>query len=359
MDFSQTPFIVIWETTRACDLACRHCRATAQPTPLPGELTTEEGYDLINQVADMGASVMVFSGGDPLTRADLASLIRHAKRRGLRVGTIPAATPRLTRTAVQALKDAGLDQMALSLDFSTAQAYDGFRGVEGAFARIMDAAAWAHEVSLPLQLNTVMMAGNFHDVDRLIELVRRLGIVFWEVFFLVPVGRGSALQGLTAHQYEAVFEKLYALSQRVSFTIKVTEGMHYRRYMAQQRVEERHRAGRPAERPVHRGPTHGSIGTSAQTVNAGKGHVFVSSTGEVCPSGFLPLPIGNIRQTALASLYRTHPLFRRLRDPDLLKGRCGRCEFRRLCGGSRARAFAMTGDYLAEDPCCAYLADVP
>jgi radical SAM protein len=347
MDFSQTPFIVIWETTQACDLACVHCRAEAQPAPLPGELTPSEGLALLDQIAELDAAICVLSGGDPLKRQDLLTLIRHGKQRGLRMGTIPAATPRLTEAVVRDLKAAGLDQMALSLDFSTAEAHDRFRGVAGAFAKVMEAAGWAHRASLPLQLNTVISAMNLHDLDALIALVQRLGIVFWEVFFLVPVGRGSAVPALTASQHEDAFAKLYALSLTAPFIIKVTEAMQYRRYRLQRQRAE------GIVPPSPNGHAR-QIGVSAQVVNAGKGHVFISSVGEVCPSGFLPLSVGNIRQTPLAQLYRDAPLMRRLRDPDQLKGRCGCCEFRMICGGSRARAYAMTGDYLAEDPSCAY-----
>ncbi|MBI4353849.1 MAG: TIGR04053 family radical SAM/SPASM domain-containing protein [Candidatus Omnitrophica bacterium] len=349
MNFDGSPFIVIWETTQACDLACAHCRAEAQPLPLPGELTPHEGLNLIDQIAALDAKICVLSGGDPLKRSDLTALIRHGKQRGLRMGTIPAATPRLTESVVRDLKAAGLDQMALSLDFSAAEAHDRFRGVEGAFAKVIEAVDWAHRASLPLQINTVVSALNVRDLDGLIALVQRLGIVFWEVFFLVPVGRGNAVPGLAASQYEEVFARLYTLSRTVPFLIKVTEGMHYRRFCLQrQRAEGFATPSRNGYGP------HGSIGISPQSVNAGKGHVFISSVGDVYPSGFLPLSVGNIRQSSLAQLYREAPVMHELRQPNRLKGRCGVCEFRTICGGSRARAYALTGDYLAEDPSCTY-----
>ena len=376
LDFNQQPFIVIWETTRACDLACVHCRATAQPDPLPGELTAAEGRDLVDQVAAMGTSVLVFSGGDPLKRADLCELVRHAKRVGLRVGTIPAATPRLTREAVFALKEAGLDQIAFSLDASTADAHDRVRRVPGTFAKVTEAIGWVHDAGIPLQINTVISAANVNELEQIIALVSRLEIVFWEVFFLVPVGRGVDVAGLSAPQYEQVFAVLYDLSRRAPFVIKVTEALHYRRYLVQRQTQERCTGRAQAATTTEHGsrasaygagpdmlPTmgrhwergHGAIGLSPQTVNAGKGHLFVSCTGDVYPSGFLPRTAGNIRQTSLATLYRDAPLFRELRTPNLLRGRCGVCEFRTICGGSRARAYATTGDYLAEDPCCAHV----
>ncbi len=359
MDFNRAPFIVIWETTQACDLTCVHCRAKAQPLPLPGELSREEGLALLDEIADMGAKVCVLSGGDPLKRVDLLDFVRHGKSKGLRMATIPAASPLLTRDVVQALKDAGLDQMALSLDFSTAEAHDRFRGAPGAFDRVMEAVGWAHEVGLPVQINTVISAQNLHDVDQILVLVSRLGIVFWEVFFLVPIGRGAVVQGLTAEQYETVFATLYALEQTVPFVVKATEAFQYHRYRLQRQMEApQESAAHPVINRWHGHGPGGSIGRSREPVNAGKGHCFVSSTGEVYPSGFLPVPVGNIRDHRLGELYRTAPVLRELRDPELLKGRCGTCEFRPVCGGSRPRAYAPTGDYLAEDPCCAYIPHV-
>lgn len=359
VDFNQAPFIVIWETTRACDLACRHCRAEAQPEALPGELTLAEGLDLVDQVAAMGTPVLVFSGGDPLKRQDLPALIRHGKARGLRVGTIPAATPLLTQTVVQELKAAGLDQMALSLDAPTAMQHDRFRGVSGAFAQTMAAVEWAHAAGLPLQINTVISASNFAVLEEMIALVQRLGIVFWEVFFLVPMGRGAQMAGLTPAQYEAAFARLWALERSASFLLKVTEGLHYRRFCLEQHAAG---AGPRPEQPVRRASAGGpapqmraAITRASQTVNAGRGHCFVAFNGDIYPSGFLPVAAGNIRSVRLVTVYQEAPLFRALRDAARLKGRCGVCEYREVCGGSRARAFAVTGDYLAEEPCCAYV----
>ncbi len=363
MDFNQAPFIVIWETTQACDLACVHCRAKAQPLPLPGELSHEEGRALLDEIAGMGTKVCVLSGGDPLKRADLLDLIRHGKSRRLRMATIPAATPLLTRDVVQALKDAGLDQMALSLDASTPEAHDRFRGVDGAFQKTMEALCWAHETQLPVQINTVMSQHNFDEVDQLIELVQRLGVVFWEVFFLVPVGRGADIPGLSAEQYEQVFAKLYHVARSAPFIVKVTEALHFRRYYYERRLQELgidpqqltwDGVELPPELRQFEGP-RGSIGQAPQAVNAGKGFVFVAYNGEVYPSGFLPLSAGNVRITPLRAIYQTSPLFQALRDPNCLKGRCGACEYRAICGGSRSRAYAVSGDPLAEEPCCAYL----
>ena len=359
VDFAQAPFLVIWETTQACDLSCTHCRASAQPLRHPDELNTREAEVLLADVAAMGTPVFVLSGGDPVKRPDLIPLIRTGKRLGLRMGTIPAATPALTEDLVRALKEAQLDQMALSLDFPGAEQHDAFRGVPGAFAQTMRAVEWAHTHELPLQINTTLSGASAPYLREMAALVERLGIVFWEVFFLVPVGRGEALGGLTPAQCEDLFEILYDIQKRARFVVKITEAPHYRRYVAQREAEL---AGAgpgdgllalPRLLQRSEGPGH-TIGLAPRGVNAGHGFAFVSHTGEVFPSGFLPLPDGNIRERPFSDIYRNGPLFRELRNPDALQGRCGRCEYRGICGGSRSRAYALTGSYLATDPWCGY-----
>ncbi len=352
VDFDQAPFLVIWETTQACELACRHCRASAQPDRHPGELTTAEGVQVLEQVAAMGTQIVVLSGGDPASRPDLVDLVRAGKGLGLRMATIPAATPRLGRDLLVRLKEVGLDQIAFSLDQPRAEWHDEFRRVPGAFAKTMDGVRWAHEVGLPLQINSTLCADTLPHLQEMSELVDRLGIVFWEVFFLVPMGRGAELSGLSAQQCEDAFALLHRVQSRNRFVVKVTEAPHYRRYAAQQEGP-----ARPTGRPDggHPGGHPNVIGLAHRGVNAGSGFLFVSHLGEVYPSGFLPIPCGNVRTTTLADAYRNSPLLQSLRDPDRLLGRCGRCEYRVLCGGSRSRAFALTGSPLETDPWCGYL----
>ena len=346
-DFDQAPLLVIWETTQACGLACRHCRASARPWRDPGELTTDEGLRLIDAVADMGTPLLILSGGDPLNRPDLARLVACGKARGLRMATIPAATEQLTYERVAELKAAGLDQIAFSLDFPRADLHDAFRCVPGAFERTVQAAGWARRLGLPLQINTTVCGETAPFLEEMADFVAKLGIVFWEVFFLVPMGRGTLVRGLKADECERLFEVLWRVESRGQFVLKVTEAPQYRRWVAQN--------GGPAAAPGGR-PTvaHAPIGLSPKAVNSGKGFLFVSHLGEIFPSGFLPLPVGSVRETSLADAYRQSRVFLDLRNPDWLKGRCGRCEFRATCGGSRARAFAITGDAAATDPWCAY-----
>jgi radical SAM protein len=360
VDFAVAPFLVIWETTQSCALACRHCRASARPWRDPLELTTDEGKRVITQVAEMGTPLIVLSGGDPVNRPDLPELIRHAKTVGLRVATIPAATECLTRELVFALKEAGLDQMALSLDFPRPELHDGFRGVPGAFARTLEAVQWAHEADLPLQINTTVCGDTAPYLAEMAEFVDTLGIVFWEVFFLVPTGRGSLLEGLAAEDCERIFDLLYRTQKKGTFVVKVTEAPHYRRHVAQRERRAAGERGRPASGVAmpamltrSEGPGH-TVGLAPRGVNSGNGFLFVSHRGEVFPSGFLPVCCGSVRTDDLAGVYRTHALFKALRAPERLRGRCGRCEYRDICGGSRSRAFGLTADPLASDPWCVY-----
>ncbi|HYU43008.1 MAG TPA: TIGR04053 family radical SAM/SPASM domain-containing protein [Vicinamibacteria bacterium] len=360
VDFQKAPFLVIWETTQACALACRHCRASARPGRDPLELTTDEGRRVVRQTAEMGTPLIVFSGGDPVSRPDLADLIAEGKACGLRTATIPAATDKLTADLVSRLKEAGLDQLALSLDFPDAALHDAFRGVPGAFEKTMRAVAWAHGVGLPLQINTTLCADTVPYLKRMAAFVETLGIVFWEVFFLVPTGRGSAMGGLRPEECERLFAVLHEVQEKSSFIVKVTEAPHYRRHVAQHVRHAAGHRGRPhgaVEMPslltTSEGPGH-TVGLAPRGVNAGNGFLFVSHRGEVFPSGFLPVAAGSVRERHLADIYRNAPLMRALREPHLLKGRCGYCEFRQICGGSRSRAFALTGDPFATDPWCAY-----
>lgn len=350
VDFNQAPLLVIWEVTRACALACRHCRASAIDVRHPDELTTDQGRALLHEIKTMGTPLVVLTGGDPLQRTDLEDLIRAGKAEGLRVGTIPAGTPRLTRERLASIRDAGVDQVAFSFDAPNAAKHDAFRQVQGSFDLTMQGAKWARELGIPIQVNTVFSNYNKDDFDAMAKLVEDLGIVFWEVFFLVPTGRGTELQACTAGEYEELFAKLYALSKRVDFVVKITEAQHYRRFTMQQQAKE------GGARTMPEGPfaRHGRIGASTKAVNSGRGFCFVDHVGEVCPSGFLPISAGNVKKDSITAIYRDSDLFRGLRDYSKLKGRCGICEFKNVCGGSRARAYALTGDIYAEDPYCAY-----
>ncbi|MES2222601.1 MAG: TIGR04053 family radical SAM/SPASM domain-containing protein [Acidobacteriota bacterium] len=352
IDFNQRPFIAIWEVTQACDLACVHCRASAQPNRHPMELSTDEGKHLIDQIAALKVPVFVLTGGDPIKRPDLFELISHARSVGVRVSLTPSATPLLTRDIVVRLKEAGLARLAVSMDGSSAETHDAFRGMSGSFARTLDAVRWANEVGLPVQINTTFSRRNITEIDSIVALMESLKITLWSVFFLVPTGRGKLNDLLSAEEFESIFAKIYALSKTASFDIKTTEAQHYRRYLLQQRVAER-KSGLVSSSAQER--SDDTIGRAPRGLNDGKGFVFISHKGEVFPSGFLPVAAGNVREQDLATIYRDSPLFRELRDTAKLGGKCGACEFKEICGGSRSRAYALTGNPFAEEPCCSYI----
>jgi len=282
------------------------------------------------------------------------------------VALTPSATPLLTREAIFKLKEAGLVRLGISLDGSTPEIHDAFRGLPGAWARTIQAIEWANEAGIPIQVHTTISRHNAHDLDNLCALFEKLAIVMWNVFFLVPVGRGQLSALLSGEEFEEVFGKIYELSHRVNFQIKTTEAMHYRRYLLQHNLEERrmghghpHNAGGGNAKGYEAGaPTSDAQTRTAswatRRVNDGKGFLFVSHVGNVYPSGFLPIHAGNVKETPLQEIYRNAPIFKSLRDTSKLEGKCGACEYKEICGGSRARAYAVTGDPLAQEPCCIY-----
>jgi radical SAM protein len=357
-NFAESPYIVIWEVTRACDLACKHCRAEAVTDRSPFELSTADGKRLMDQVRDFGSPLFVLTGGDPLKRPDITQLVAYGASIGLRMGMTPSGTPLMTEAVLRDLHAAGLSRLAVSLDGSTPAIHDAFRGVNGSWSWTIRMLEAAREIGLTTQVNTTVSLHNLEDFDALSSLMVRLGITLWSVFFLVPTGRARNGDVASADQFEHVFQRMYDLSRTAPFDIKSTAAPQYRRVILQRQVEER-RAGARSETPS---PLTAGIGFSladgvgrAKGVNDGDGFVFVSHTGAIYPSGFLPLPAGNVRRNHIVDVYRNSPLFRALRDRELLKGKCGVCEYRDVCGGSRARAYAVTGDYLEAEPFCAHI----
>jgi AdoMet-dependent heme synthase len=391
--FARSPFIAIWETTRACALACVHCRAAAIPRRDPGELTTDEGKALLDRIAAFGEPppLVVLTGGDPLRRPDIAELVAHGTRRGLTVSLTPSGTAAVTEDKLRALRDAGLARLAVSLDGAGAETHDAFRGVQGSHRYTLRIIERARALGLGLQINTTVCRRTVKELPALVEQVTDLGVLLWALFFLIPVGRAQADQGLTAGEIEEVLRWAADLQPRVPFGIKTTEAPHYHRVLGERAAPrglsaDRGSAGASPERvsadwgsagaisgppqmkslknetvaasPPHSPGPRTSGGRpsmrASRAVTDGNGFVFVDHRGDICPSGFLPLPTGNVRRDDLIAVYRGHPLFVALRDPARLGGRCGRCEWRERCGGSRARAYALTGNPLAEDPGCVH-----
>lgn len=358
LDLNEAPYVVIWETTQACDLACKHCRAEAVPERHPNELTTDEARTLMRRVREFGPVVFVLSGGDLLKRDDTIELVRYGAQLGLRMGVTPATTPLCTPEKIRELRDAGITRLAVSLDGSCPEIHDEFRRVPGSFDWGVKILRECRELGISTQVNTVIGAHNIDDFDNLCALMSELGIVFWEVFFLVPMGRANLSQMPTAQEFERIFNELYRLSKTAPFDIKATAAPQYNRVVLQNKVAEKRNGDRAEASDVLTDGAHFSMKDGigrARAVNDGNGFMFISRTGDIFPSGFLPVKAGNVRTHDIVDVYRNHPMFKALRDQSLLKGKCSVCEYQPVCGGSRARAYAVTGDYLEAEPYCAHI----
>jgi radical SAM protein len=351
-DFDRNPLMFYYEVTMACDLVCKHCRASAQEKPAADELSTEQSKLLLDQAASFARPPMVvLTGGDPLKRPDLFDLIRHAVGRGLQLALTPSATPLATREAFERAREAGVHRLGISLDGADAKTHDAFRGWEGSFQRTLKMLEAARQLDMAVQVNTTVCRRNVHQIDAIAELLASQGIAMWAVFFLVPVGRGVEEERLRPEEHEEVFARLWHHARSKPYAVKTTEAPHYRRFVMQQ-------GGNPLAGPK------GATGASAASARGhraplgvidGRGIMFVGHNGEIYPAGFLPLCCGRFPHDSVVDVYQNHATFRALRDPDHFKGKCGVCEYRQPCGGSRARAYALTGDPLESDPDCAYM----
>jgi len=339
-DLNRTPLVVIWEVTRACDLACFHCRASAHRERHPLELTTKEAKKLIDSIAELNPPIFIFTGGDPLKRPDIFELVNYAAMKRMHPAMTPSATPLLTRDSLLELKRAGLHRMALSLDGPTAELHDRFRGVNGSFEQTLQALACCAGIGLPVQINTAVSKRNIGELENILAVIRNFKVVMWSLFFMVPTGRAELADLPSGEEFEQAFERLLQMSRKTPFKIKTTEAPHYRRYTLQRRFrsEGSDVDGVPGILPI----------------NEAKGFVFISHRGEVQPSGFLPVSAGNVLYQSLTEIYQDSQLFCELRNSENLHGKCRVCEFREICGGSRARAYAVTKDLFASDPCCTY-----
>ncbi len=373
-DLDARPFLVLFELTRACDLACRHCRADASAVGEPGELYTAEAQAVLSDLASLGSPrpIVVLTGGDPLSRPDLLAIVRHGAVLGLTMAVSPSATPRVTPRALAALREAGASAVSFSIDGATATSHDAFRGVPGSFGWTVDGCRSALELGLHVQLNTTVTAATARELPEMLELALELNVSLWSLFFLVTTGRGKVLEGLSPAETEDVLEFLHEAAAYLP--LKTTEAPQYRRIVRRHREDPEWRrddlgplyfdlhARLPRTPPERTSKGHSPVGADEAgvrrrpplVVGDARGVVFVSCHGEVQPSGFLPLVAGNVRERPLSEIYAQSPLLRELRDPTRLRGRCAVCEWRADCGGSRAMAYAASGDPLGEDPNCVH-----
>jgi radical SAM protein len=344
--FGRAPARVYWELTRACDLACRHCRAEAIRERARDELTTRECERVLRELAAAGppAPRVVFTGGDPLKRPDLLELVRYGVGLGLGVSVAPSATQALSSEVVDELLRAGVEAMSLSLDGSSPARHDGLRGVLGCFGWTLVAAQRIVAAGIPLQINTLVTAETEPDLEDTARVVAGVGAARWSLFFLIAVGRGRALRPLSARASELTLRWLARRAPGWPFAVTTTEAPMYRRVL----IEAMRAEGRTG-REIRLSPAARSFG-----IRDGSGIMFIAANGDVTPSGFLPVAGGNVRSADAVQIYRDATIFRALREPARFHGRCGACDFRVVCGGSRARAYAATGDFMGEDPLCAY-----
>lgn len=366
IDFDARPILVFWESTRACLLSCQHCRAEAIDKALPGEFTTGEARSFIDELPSFGkpSPVLIITGGDAFMRDDLIELVGHARERGLPVALSPSISPRLTEEVLTGVRDLGVKTLSISVDGASPAVHDSIRGIPGHFEQTVEALRSLVDMGFTIQVNTTVMKDNMAEMADVLKVLLDTGVLIWEVFFLVHVGRGSDVRELSAHEHEDVVHFLHDAS-RYGILVRTVEAPFFRRVVtwrsedgpevdtateyglsplyASLRTRLLERAGPPATPP--------RIRTSG--TRDGKGIIFVGYEGTVYPAGFLPVPLGNVKQQSLVDIYRNTPLLRSIRAASF-GGRCGECEFADLCGGSRARAFASQGDPLAEDPACAY-----
>jgi radical SAM protein with 4Fe4S-binding SPASM domain len=344
--------VVMWELTRACKLGCVHCPVGAPPRRSPLELSTYEAYKTIDQIVSLNPDEVIITGGDPFERSDLYQLLDYARRRGLQPSLTVSATPSLTGAAIGKLKRNGLARLIISLDSPTPEKHDATRAISGQFGSTLLAIRWARTAELPVEVNTILGPRNVRDLQTMAELLGDVDVYRWNIYFLVPVGNSKHVESLTANEVEDVFQTLYDISGRVPFPIRTFEAPHYRRFVLQKAVEERQRKIDHYFDPNVDGIAIGD--DSSRAAVAVNNYLYISHTGEVSVSPFLPLTAGNVRYQPLPTVYQYGELFAVVRDEVNLKGKCGRCEFRTVCGGSRARAFASTSDLFAADPLCAY-----
>jgi radical SAM protein len=353
-DFDKAPFTIAWEVTRACAYACVHCRADAMHTPDPNELNTEEALRLIDRLAEFGSPILIFTGGDPMMRKDLHELIAYAAQKGLRCSLTPTATALPTTARLEKVRDAGIRRIALSLDAPRPEIHDEFRQVKGSWQRTMDILRRAQSIGVSVQVNTTVAKHNVDILNEMVPFLQEVGAVQWSLFFLVPTGRAQAENMISPEQHERVFNWLYDLSKNAPFDIKATAAPMYRR-VAIERKRAEQGSGTPVTFQGAGFQYADGLNRPTRGVNDGNGFLFISHVGDIQPSGFLPLTAGNVRTDDVVDVYRHSQIFTDLRTPDKIKGRCGICEYRDVCGGQRGRAYGVTGDYLESDPACVYI----
>ena len=353
--------------TKACHLACFHCRANAQETGGDDELSTDQGFALIDTLAAIGAPrpILILTGGDCLMREDLVQIATHASLAKVPIAIAPSVTPRLTPSTLHALRHCGVKSASLSLDGATAMTHDGVRGIDGHFESTLRAIRQLKQHGFTTQVNTTVMPTNVRELADVAALLHDQHVDVWEVFFLITTGRGTEIEATTAQENEDVCNFLVDAS-RYGFTVRTVEAPFFRRVALERRgsdsdfpraMEGHSLYASLRDRLIERlGPSTAPIRAPSAATRDGKGIVFVAANGDVYPSGFLPIKLGNVKDSSLIDIYRSNELLRSIRAAEFV-GPCGDCEFANLCGGSRSRAFAAYGNPLASDPGCIHVSE--
>jgi heme b synthase len=339
------PRLVAWEVTRRCNLSCRHCRAAADKGPYPGELSTEKCFQVIDEIAAVGKPIVILTGGDPMLRENIYEIARYGTEKGLKMVMSPCGTL-LDEANARRLKEAGIDRISLSIDGATAATHDDFRRVPGAFDEVMRGIEAAKKAGIEFQINTTVTKVNLAELPDILRLAIEVGAVAFHPFLLVPTGRGKELadQELSPEQYEETLNWVYDQRGRLPLNFKPTCAPHYYRILRQRE----HAAGNKVTVETH------GMDAMSKGCLGGQGFCFISYQGEVRICGFLDVKCGDLNEQSFGDVWLNSPVFKQMRDLDGYHGRCGYCEYRRFCGGCRARAYEVTGDYLGEEPFCVY-----
>lgn len=324
----KAPFILAWELTSACNLDCMHCRASATREGKPGELSTEEGRRLLEELSKAGTRMVILSGGEALMRPDVFELAGLGTSLGMRM-TLATNGSLVNPETASRIREAGIVRVSVSLDGVTAGMHDNFRGREGAFELALEGIHNLIAAGLPVQVNTTVAAANVEQMDDFPAFLESLGVMAWHVFFLVPTGRGRDMEPAAVREYRSMLEGFYRVYQGARIECKATCAPQFYRMLAER--------GDPVR-------TRGCL--------AGTGFGFVSSTGIIQPCGFLQIPCGDIREKGFCAAWEGSETLHLLRDDSKLRGRCGACEYKEVCGGCRARAYETLGDLSEEDPIC-------
>lgn len=348
--------IVQWELTRLCDQHCRGCPSGASEAVDPNELSTYEAYKTIDQIAGLRPRELIITGGNPLERGDVYQIIDYARRRGLDPSLVLTATHELTFDVLARLEANGLTRAVFAIDGSTASIHKSVHQVADTFAPALRAIRWAEQAGLRIEVNTLVLRNNIADLGAIATLLRSFRISRWNVHFLVPTGGSRELAMPTAEEVEHVFELLEEIRGRERFALRTVEAPHYRRFRLQRMLQSRLASDDIAwgDFTGYVSDHDGAPDVHESALDGARGYVYISHAGDVRPSEFAPQSAGNLRYRDVGLIYRGSDLFVALRTPENLHGKCGHCEFRILCGGSRARAYAMTGDLFGADPLCIY-----